>query len=173
MARITFKGAPISTVGDLPRVGSAAPDFSLVDGSLQDRRLSDYAGKILILNIVPSLDTSVCALSAKRFDAEIGKHPGATALTISCDLPFAQGRFCKAEGVSNVITLSQMRDRSFGKDYGAEILDGPLAGLLSRAVMVLDDKGIVRYAQQVPEIAQEPDYAAALSAVMSIIGAGN
>ncbi len=171
MARITFKGTSISTVGELPKVGSAAPDFRLVDGSLQDRRLSDYAGKAVILNIVPSLDTSVCALSAKRFDAEIGKLPGAAALTISCDLPFAQGRFCKAEGVSNVIALSQMRDRSFGRDYGVEILDGPLAGLLSRAVVVLDGKGVVRYVQQVPEIAQEPDYAAALSAVKGVLGA--
>ncbi|GAB1482404.1 thiol peroxidase [Treponema sp.] len=164
MARITFKGSPISTVGNLPATGSKAPDFRLVDGSLEDKRLADWKGKVKILNIVPSLDTSVCALSAKRFDAEISKLSGAVALTISCDLPFAQGRFCKAESLDKVIPLSQMRDRSFGKDYGVEILDGPLAGLLSRAVVIVDAQDTVVYTEQVGEIGQEPDYVKALEA---------
>ena len=169
MAKITFKGSPISTVGHLPAAGARAPDFCLVDGDLRDRRLKDWEGKVKILNIVPSLDTSVCALSAKKFDAEVGKLAEAVVLTISLDLPFAQGRFCKAEGVANVITLSQMRDRSFGKDYGVEILDGPLAGLLSRAVVVLDKKDQVVYTEQVPEIGQEPNYDGALRAAKGLL----
>lgn len=168
MAKITFKGSPISTLGSLPKVGAKAPDFLLTDGSLADKRLSDYKGKTKILNIVPSLDTSVCALSAKRFDAEVSKLPNVVVLTISCDLPFAQGRFCKAEGVNNVIPLSQMRNRAFGKDYGVEILDGPLAGLLSRAVVVVGPDDTVAYTEQVPEIAQEPDYPKALAAAKAL-----
>lgn len=169
MAHITFKGSPISTIGSLPSVGSKAPDFRLVDGSLVDRRLADYGQKIKILNIVPSLDTSVCALSAKKFDAEVAKLSNVVVLNISCDLPFAASRFCKTEGVNNVVTLSQMRDRSFGRDYGVEILDGPLAGLLSRAVVVLDGSNTVRYTEQVPEIAQEPDYTKALAAAKALL----
>ncbi len=169
MAHITFKGTPISTLGSLPAIGSKAPDFCLVDGSLADRRLADYGYKVKILNIVPSLDTSVCALSAKKFDAEMAKLSNVVVLNISCDLPFAASRFCKTEGVNNVITLSQMRDRSFGKDYGVEILDGPLAGLLSRAVVVLDANNTVRYTEQVPEIGQEPDYEKALAAVKALL----
>ncbi len=165
MAKITLKGAAFSTVGTLPAAGKKAPDFRLTAGDLSDKRLKDYAGKIKVLNIVPSLDTSTCALSAKKFDAEVSKYPNLVVLTVSCDLPFAQGRFCKAEGVANVVPLSQMRDKSFGKDYGVEILDGPLAGVLSRAVVVVDSSDTVRYTEQVPEIAQEPDYAKALAAV--------
>jgi thiol peroxidase len=167
MAHITLGGSPISTVGNLPAVGAAAPDFRLVDATLADRRLRDWAGKVKILNIVPSLDTSVCALSAKKFDAEVSKLDGVVVLTVSCDLPFAQDRFCKTEGVSNVVFLSQMRDRSFGKDYGVEVLDGPLAGLLSRSVVVLGADDKVRYTEQVPEIKQEPDYGKALAAAKS------
>ncbi|MCA1950386.1 MAG: thiol peroxidase [Treponema sp.] len=169
MAHITFKGSPISTLGSLPAVGSKAPDFRLVDAGLADRRLADYGQKIKILNIVPSLDTSVCALSAKKFDAEVAKLANVVVLNISCDLPFAASRFCKTEGVNNVVTLSQMRDRSFGKDYGVDILDGPLAGLLSRAVVVLDGSNTVRYTEQVPEIAQEPDYTKALAAAKALL----
>ncbi|WP_304224392.1 thiol peroxidase [Gracilinema caldarium] len=169
MAHITFKGSPISTQGSLPAVGSKAPDFRLVDAGLADRRLADYSQKIKILNIVPSLDTSVCALSAKKFDAEVAKLANVVVLNISCDLPFAASRFCKTEGVNNVVTLSQMRDRSFGKDYGVEILDGPLAGLLSRAVVVLDGSNTVRYTEQVPEIAQEPDYTKALATAKALL----
>lgn len=116
MARITLHGNPIATVGNLPEPGTKAPDFRLVDGNLQDRHLADFGQKVKVLNIVPSLDTSVCALSAKKFDAEIAKLSNVVVLNISCDLPFAASRFCKAEGINTVIPLSQMRDRSFGKD---------------------------------------------------------
>jgi thiol peroxidase len=164
MANITFQGNPVTTYGSLPTQGSEAPDFRLVDGDLADRRLCDYAGKVKILNIVPSLDTGICALSAKKFDKEVSGEKNIVVLTISADLPFAQDRFCKTEGVDNVIPLSMMRDKSFGRDYGVEIIDGPLAGLLSRAVVVIDGKNRVAYTQQVGEIAQEPDYDAALRA---------
>ncbi len=164
MAAITHKGNPVHTVGDLPAPGSAAPDFRLTKGDLSDAALSDFPGKVRILNIVPSLDTSVCALSAKRFEQEVKKRPGLVVLTISRDLPFAQGRFCKAEGVENVIMLSELRDRAFGKAYGVELKDGRMAGLLSRAVVVVDAAGKVVYTEQVPEIGQEPDYDKALAA---------
>ncbi|MGO8695304.1 MAG: thiol peroxidase [Rectinemataceae bacterium] len=164
MATITLKGNQIHTSGTLPPVGSKAPDFHLTKNDLGDASLADFAGKVRILNIVPSLDTSVCALSAKKFDKEIGKLGGAVVLNISRDLPFAQSRFCKAEGVEAVIPLSELRSREFGKAYGAEIQDGPLAGLLSRAVVVVDASDRVVYAQQVPEITQEPDYESALAA---------
>lgn len=169
MAHITLKGNPIVTVGALPAVGTLAPDFRLVDETLADRHLADYGQKIKIVNIVPSLDTSVCALSAKKFDAEVAKLENVVVLTISCDLPFAASRFCKTEGVKNVVTLSQMRDKAFGKDYGVEILDGPLAGILSRAVVVLDGSNRVRYTEQVPEIGQEPNYDKALEAVKTLL----
>jgi thiol peroxidase len=170
MATITFKGNPVHTVGDLPKVGSKAPDFKLTKGDLSDVSLSDFSGKVKILNIVPSLDTSTCALSAKRFNEEIKKLGGAIVLNISRDLPFAQARFCKAEGVDVVIPLSELRDRSFGLAYGVEMQDGHLAGLLSRSVVVLDAANKVVYAQQVPEIAQEPDYASALAAARAALG---
>jgi thioredoxin-dependent peroxiredoxin len=168
MANITLKGNPIHTAGELPTVGSKAPDFVLTTGGLEDVSLAAYAGKKKILNIVPSLDTGVCAASARRFDQEVSGMSDTVCLTISADLPFASSRFCKAEGVDNVITLSEMRDRSFGKDYGCEIVDGPFAGILSRAVIVLDADNTVTYTEQVSEIAQEPDYAAALAAVRAV-----
>jgi thiol peroxidase len=146
-------------------VGSKAPDFVLVKADLSDVTLKDFAGKKKILNIVPSLDTGVCAASAKRFNEEIKKLKDVVVLTISMDLPFAQDRFCKAEQVDSVITLSDMRKKDFGKRYGVEIADGPLAGLFSRAVVVLDENDTVIYTQQVPEIGQEPDYEKALEAV--------
>jgi thiol peroxidase len=164
MAVITHKGNPVHTAGDLPAPGSAAPDFRLTKGDLSDVSLSDFKGKVRILNIVPSLDTSTCALSAKRFEQEVKKHPGLVVLTISRDLPFAQGRFCKTEGVENVIMLSELRNRDFGKAYGVELKEGLLAGLLSRAVVVVDAAGKVVYTEQVPEIAREPDYEKALAA---------
>lgn len=165
MATIMFKGAEIHSVGMLPPRGSRAPEFRLVRADLSDAHLSDFAGKVKVINMVPSLDTSVCALSARRFDAEIGKLEGAVLLNVSCDLPFAASRFCKAEGLANIITLSAMRDQKFGHDYGVEILDGPLAGLLSRAVLVLDRQDRVVHSEQVTDIGHEPDYAAALEAV--------
>jgi thiol peroxidase len=170
MAAITFKGNPIHTAGDLPKVGSKAPDFKLTKGDLSDVELKNFSGKVKILNIVPSLDTSTCALSAKRFNEEIKKLGGAIVLNISRDLPFAQARFCKAEGVDTVVPLSELRDRAFGKAYGVEMKDGPLAGLLARAVVVLDAADKVVYAQQVPEIAQEPDYVLALAAARAALG---
>ena len=164
MAVIQFKGNPVHTAGDLPVPGSAAPDFRLTKGDLSDVSLADFKGKVRILNIVHSLDTSVCALSAKRFEQEVKKRPGLVVLTISRDLPFAQGRFCKTEGVENVIMLSELRSRDFGKAYGVEMQDGPLAGLISRAVVVVDSAGTVVYTEQVQEISQEPDYDKALAA---------
>ena len=168
MATITFKGDSIHTIGTLPSVGATAPDFLLTSGELSDVHLADYTGKKKILNIVPSLDTGVCATSARTFDKRVADLSDTVCLTISADLPFASSRFCKTEGVENVVTLSEMRDRAFGKDYGVEIIDGPLAGLLSRAVVVLDEDNVVRYTEQVPEIAQEPDYNAALDAVKAL-----
>ncbi len=165
MAQITLKGQPINTSGTLPKTGSSAPDFRLTTSELSDVSLDDYAGKKKILNIVPSLDTRVCATSARKFDKEVAALNDTVCLTISADLPFASDRFCKTEGVANVITLSEMRDRAFGRDYGCEIADGPLAGLLSRAVLVLDADNIVVYGEQVPEIVEEPNYDAALEAV--------
>ena len=164
MATITLKGNPVHTVGELPKVGSTAPDFKLTKGDLSDASLSDFAGKVRILNIVPSLDTSTCALSAKRFNEEIKKLSGAVVLNVSRDLPFAQARFCKAEGVDAVVPLSVLRDLSFGDAYGVTMVDGALAGLLSRSVVVIDGKVKVVYTQQVGEIGKEPDYAAAIAA---------
>ena len=164
MAQVTLKGNPIRTVGELPAKGSTAPDFTLTKGDLSDVHLADFAGKKKILNIVPSLDTSTCATSAKKFNDAAKKMPNTVFLTISADLPFAQSRFCGAEGIEQIVTLSQMRSREFGKAYGVEITDGPIAGLLSRAVVVLDESNTVVYTEQVPEIAQEPNYDAALAA---------
>ncbi len=168
MAEIKLQGNPIHTAGSLPGIGKKAPDFRLTKNDLSDATLADFAGKKLILNIVPSLDTGVCAASARRFNQEATSLPGTVVLTISNDLPFAQGRFCEAEGIKNVVMLSQLRDRAFGQAYGAAIVDGPLAGLLSRAVVVVDTAGKVAYTEQVPEITQEPDYAKALAAVKTL-----
>ena len=165
MAEVALKGTPIHTSGDLPATGSKAPDFQLTKVDLTDVSLSDYSGRKKILNIVPSLDTGVCAASARRFNEEIKKLGDTVVLTISNDLPFAQGRFCDANNIDEVVTLSQLRDRSFGKQYGVELADGPMAGLLARAVVVLDEENTVRYTELVPEIAQEPDYDKALEAV--------
>jgi thiol peroxidase len=165
MATITLQGNEIHTNGELPTNGSQAPDFHLVDGQLNDRRLSDYAGRKKLLNIVPSLDTGVCATSTKKFNEAAASRDDVVMLVISADLPFAQGRFCGAEGVDKVVPLSMMRSRNFGKDYGVLIVDGPLAGITARAVVVLDENDKVVYTQLVPEIGQEPDYDAALAAL--------
>ena len=165
MATVTFKGTPLNTNGDLPAVGAAAPEFKLVNGQLQDVGLADFAGKKKLMSIVPSLDTSVCALSTRKLDEESKKHSDAVVLVISADLPFAQKRFCDAEGLNNVVPLSMMRSRNFAKDYGVLQVNGPLAGLTARAVVVLDENNRVRYTELVPEIAQEPNYAAALAAL--------
>lgn len=165
MATITFKGNPVHTVGELPKKGEKAPDFRLTRGDLGDVSLKDFAGKKKILNIVPSLDTPVCAISTKRFNQEIGKLDNVVVLAVSNDLPFAQKRFCDAEKVDKVIPVSELRDRTFGDRYGVRISDGPFAGLLSRAVVVIDENDNVVYTEQVPEIAQEPNYDQALAAV--------
>jgi len=165
MAQVTFKGSPIHTNGELPAVGAKAPDFKLTGGDLKDVTLADYRGKKKVLNIVPSLDTSVCATSTRKFNERAGKLPGTVVLVVSADLPFAQKRFCTTEGLENVVPLSLIRGRHFATDYGVLIEDGPLEGLCARAVVVLDENDKVVYRQLVPEIGQEPDYDAALKAV--------
>jgi thiol peroxidase len=165
MATITLRGNPIHTSGDLPVLGETAPNFALTKGDLSDVTLKDFEGKRKLLNIVPSLDTGVCAASARRFNKEAETVQDGVVLTISADLPFAQTRFGEAEGIKNVVMLSELRSKDFGGDYGVRITDGPLAGLLSRAVVVLDKENRVVYAEQVPEIAQEPDYEKALKAL--------
>jgi thioredoxin-dependent peroxiredoxin len=165
MATITFKGSPVKTTGNLPTVGSQAPDFKLVKADLSEVSLQDFAGKKLVLNIFPSLDTSTCATSVRKFNAEASKLPNTVVLCISRDLPFAHTRFCSTEGLKDVVTLSEFRDDNFNKAYGLKIDDGPLAGLHSRAVVVVDEKGKVVYTEQVAEIADEPNYAAAIKAV--------
>jgi thiol peroxidase len=165
MAKITFKGNPINTNGNLPAVGKAAPDFKLVNRDLQDVTLADFAGKRKVLNIVPSLDTSVCATSTRKFNEKASDLANTVVLVISADLPFAMKRFCENEGIKNVVSLSMMRSRDFAKDYGVLIQDGPLAGIAARAVVVLDEKNKVLYTQLVPEIATEPDYEKALQAL--------
>lgn len=165
MANIKQRGNPISTNGDLPRVGAKAPDFRLVDADLKDVTLADFAGKKKLLNIVPSLDTPVCAISTRKFNDFAKDRGDVAALTISADLPFAQKRFCSAENIGNVKTLSMMRDRSFAEDYGVLIQDGKLAGVTARAVVVLDENDNVIYGELVPEIAQEPNYEAAIAAL--------
>lgn len=165
MATITLRGNEIHTNGDLPAVGAQAPDFALVDGDLGNITLASYTGKKKLLNIVPSLDTPVCAASTKKFNEQAKNRPDTVFLMISADLPFAMKRFCTAEGTDNVIPLSMMRSRNFGKDYGVLIEDGPLEGITARAVVVLDEKDKVLYTQLVPEIGDEPDYDAALAAL--------
>jgi len=165
MAQITLKGTPINTNGDLPAVGAKAPDFLLVNSDLANVTLGDYAGKKKLLNIVPSLDTPVCATSTKHFNDSARERADTVFLMISADLPFAMSRFCTGEGLKNVIPLSMMRSRNFAKDYGVLIEDGPLEGITARAVVVLDENDKVVYTQLVPEIAQEPDYDNALAAL--------
>lgn len=164
MGTIKFKGTPIDTSGDLPAVNSKAPGFTLTKTDLSDVSLKDFAGKRIILNIFPSIDTDVCAASVRRFNEEAGKLSNTVVLCISADLPFAHSRFCEAEGLKNVIPLSVFRSREFGNDYGVTITSGPLSGLMSRAIVIIDEKGNVRYTEQVPEIGQEPDYSTALDA---------
>lgn len=162
MAEITLKGNPIHTTGNLPKSGGKPPDFHLTAGDLSEKTLADFAGKKVVLNIFPSVDTPVCATSIRRFNADASGKANAVVLCISSDLPFAQARFCGAEGLKNVVNLSDFRNPAFGDSYGVRIVDSPLAGLLSRAVVVIDEGGRVVHTEQVAEIAQEPDYEAAL-----------
>jgi thioredoxin-dependent peroxiredoxin len=163
MATITLKGNSIHTAGELPAVGSELPAFCLVKSDLSEVSPADFAGKKLVLNIFPSLDTGVCAASVRRFNKEAGERGDTTVLCISADLPFAQGRFCTTEGLENVVSLSSFRSPEFGSDYGLTITDGALKGLLARAVIVADASGKVLYTEQIPEIVQEPDYDKALA----------
>ncbi|MEJ2399222.1 MAG: thiol peroxidase [Gammaproteobacteria bacterium] len=165
MATITLQGNTSNTNGELPRVGAAAPAFRLTNKDLADVGLGDFTGKKKLLNIVPSLDTPVCATSTKKFNESAGKHPNSVMLIISADLPFAMSRFCKIENTDQVVTLSMMRNRNFAKDYGVLIQDGPLAGITARAVVVIDENDKVVYTELVPEIAQEPDYDKAIAAL--------
>ncbi len=165
MATITLAGNEIHTNGELPALGQAAPDFKLVDKDLNDVSLAAYSGKKKLLNIVPSLDTPVCATSTKKFNDFAKGRDDVVMPVIAADLPFAMTRFCGAEDIDKVVPLSMMRDRNFAKDYGVLITDGPLAGITSRAVVVLDQDNKVLYTEMVPEIKQEPDYDKALAAL--------
>lgn len=164
MATVTLKGSPHAISGDLPRAGETAPAFSLTGADLGDLTLADFAGKRLVLNIFPSVDTPVCANSVRRFNEEAASLADTEVLCVSRDLPFAQSRFCGAEKLDRVRCASEMRNGAFGEAYGVRIVDGPLAGLFARAIVVVDASGNVAHSQLVPEIAQEPDYDAALAA---------
>ena len=164
MAQITFQGNPIQTAGDLPAIGSAAPDFTLLKQDLSEVSLADLAGKRIVLNIFPSIDTGVCATSVRSFNEKASGLHNTVVLCVSVDLPFALSRFCGAEGINDAEAVSAFRS-SFGADYGVTIEEGPLAALLSRAVVAINGEGKVIYTEQVPEITQEPDYDAALAAL--------
>ncbi len=164
MATVTLKGNPIHTNGELPQKGAQAPAFTLTGVDLKDVGLGEWKGKKKILNIVPSLDTAVCATSTRKFNETGGKLPNTVVLVISADLPFAMKRFCTTEGLQNVVSLSMIRGKNFAKDYGVLLTDGPLAGLSARACLVLDENDKVIHAELVPEIGQEPNYDAALAA---------
>ncbi len=165
MAKITLKGNPCNTSGDLPAIGAKAPNFKLVGGDLSEKTIADFTGKKVILNVLPSLDTPVCAISAKTFNEQAGALSGTQIVNVSKDLPFAQKRFCESNQVAHVSNLSAFRCDQFGKDYGLTIVDGPLAGLLARAIVVVNEQGEVVHTELVPEIAQEPNYDAAIKAV--------
>ncbi|MHB0756298.1 thiol peroxidase [Polaribacter sp. M15] len=165
MANITLKGNAIHTVGNLPEIGKEAPNFTLVAGDLSHKSLADFEGKNIILNIFPSIDTGTCAMSVREFNKKAADLENTVVLCISRDLPFAQGRFCGAEGIENVVMLSDFAKGSFGADYGLTIEDGPLAQLHSRCIVIIDTDGKIIYTEQVPEIADEPNYDAALNAL--------
>lgn len=165
MAQITLKGAPLQTAGELPSVGSAAPDFTLTGVDLAPVKKQDFAGKNVVLNIFPSVDTGVCATSVRKFHERAASMPNTVVVCVSRDLPFALKRFCGAEGIDKVTTASWIHGPDFGADYGVTMKDGPLAGLFSRAVVVFDGDGKVLHTEQVPEITQEPDYERAIAAV--------
>jgi len=165
MSSVTFSGKPIPLNGKFPQAGDKAPAFSLVAPDLKDVGLSDYAGKKKVLNIVPSLDTPVCATSTRKFNETAGALPDTVVLVVSADLPFASKRFCETEGLKNVVPLSTMRGREFMRSYGVEIAQGPLAGVTARAVVVVDQNDTVIYSELVPEIKNEPNYDAALAAL--------
>lgn len=166
MAKISFKGGEVNTIGNLPQVGTQAPNFKLVNGQLSEVSLADYKGKTVVLNIFPSLDTGVCAASVRKFNQEAVKLNNTVVLAVSADLPFAAGRFCTAEGIENVTPVSVFRSPEFGKDYGVLMTDGPLKGLLARVVVIIDPKGNISYIELVPEITQEPNYQTAINSIV-------
>jgi thiol peroxidase len=166
MATVTLKSNPIHTIGELPSKNTSAPDFTLVGTDLSEKTLSNYKGKKVILNIFPSIDTPTCATSVRHFNQDAAKLDNTVVLCISRDLPFAQGRFCGAEGIENVEMLSDFREGKFGNDYGIIFTDGPLKGLLSRSIVIIDEQGKVIYTQQVAETTEEPNYEEALKAVL-------
>ena len=165
MAEITLKGNSVNTFGDLPAIGSSAPNFELVGADLSENSLADFAGKNIILNIFPSLDTGTCATSVKTFNSKAGDLGSTVIINVSKDLPFAQKRFCEAESVDHITNLSAFRSHNFGKDYGVDMIDGPLKGLLGRAIVVINTQGDVIHTELVPEIVDQPNYDAAISAV--------
>ena len=165
MADITLGGNPVKTSGELPQTGTKAPDFTLVKTDLSTVSLADFKGSRVVLNIFPSIDTGTCAASVRKFNEKASGLENTKVLCISRDLPFAQNRFCGAEGLNNVISLSDFRDGNFGKSYGLTIANGPLEGLHSRVVIVIDENGTVKYTEQVPEIKDEPNYDNALAAL--------
>lgn len=165
MAQITLKGNPANTNGDLPKVGSKAPNFTLVKNDMSELSLADLKGKRVVLNIFPSIDTNVCAQSVRTFNKQISDKKDSVVLCVSKDLPFATKRFCGAEGIENAMPASAFRNPGFSTSYGIEILDGAFKGLTARSVVVIDEQGIVKYTQLVGEIAEEPDYEAALKAL--------
>jgi thiol peroxidase len=168
MATTKFKGGPVNTCGSIPAAGAKVPDVALTAADLSDVKISNFAGSKVVLNVFPSVDTSVCAASVRKFNEMATSLDNTKVLCISRDLPFAQKRFCGAEGIDNVTMLSEMRDDSFGKAYGLRMTDGPLAGLFARAVVVVDAAGNVAYSQLVPEITEEPDYGAVLDCLNSL-----
>lgn len=165
MATVTLKGNQIHTSGTLPKVGDKAPDFKLVKTDFSTATLSDYKGKAVVLNIFPSIDTGTCAQSVRQFNKDLNDIEDVIVLCISRDLPFAQARFCGAEGLKNVINLSDFRANDFGKTYGLDFIDGPLEGLHSRAIVVIDENGVITHTEQVSEIVDEPNYKAAFEAL--------
>lgn len=165
MADITLGGNPVKTSGELPKIGDKAPDFKLIKTDLSVASLSDFKGSKVVLNIFPSVDTGTCAASVRKFNEKASGLDNTKVLCISRDLPFAQNRFCGAEGLDNVVSLSDFKDGSFGNSYGLTLVNGPLDGLHSRAVIVIDEEGIVKYTEQVPDIKDEPDYESALAAL--------
>jgi thioredoxin-dependent peroxiredoxin len=165
MSKITLKGIPVNTAGSLPEKGSKAPDFTLVRTDMSNLNLSELKGKKLILSISPSLDTSVCAMSARKFNTIAAGKDNVVVLAVTKDLPFASSRFCTTEGITNVVAVSGFRNKDFGKLYGVDIIDGLFEGLYARAIIVIDETGTIKYTQLVPEIATEPDYDAALAAL--------
>ncbi|MBM4153470.1 MAG: thiol peroxidase [Lentisphaerae bacterium] len=170
MATVTFKGTPVRLSGELPAAGQAARPFHLTAADLSEKGLESFTGKVKVLSIVPSLDTSVCATSARKFNEAVGRLRDVVLINVSADLPFAQKRFCDADGLTHVVTLSCFRNPAFGQAYGVRIEEGPLTGLLARAVLVLDHANRIVHSELVPEIAKEPDYAKALHAAEKAAG---